>query len=196
MYELKDKEIIFVFTGPNGAGRRTVAQMSGSTLGVKQVISYTTRPPRSSEVDGQDYHFVSREEFKAAEEKQEFIEVIEIDGNCYGIKEADVAAQLQKFGAVYLVLNRFGAEALKKVYGDKVVRIFIYADRETVLKREQERGDTPELIERNMSHYEEEMAYKDSCEHVFENLDLAHTVFDLTKALDDTYLHRNLLDLD
>ncbi|AEI39109.1 guanylate kinase [Paenibacillus mucilaginosus] len=196
MYELKDKEIIFVFTGPNGAGRRTVAQMSGSTLGVKQVISYTTRPPRSSEVDGQDYHFVSREEFKAAEEKQEFIEVIEIDGNCYGIKEADVAAQLQKFGAVYLVLNRFGAEALKKVYGDKVVRIFIYADRETVLKREQERGDTPELIERYMSHYEEEMAYKDSCEHVFENLDLAHTVFDLTKALDDTYLHRNLLDLD
>ncbi|MCZ8523242.1 MULTISPECIES: guanylate kinase [Paenibacillus] len=196
MYELKDKELIFVFTGPNGAGRRTVAQMSGSTLGVKQVISYTTRPPRSSEVDGQDYHFVSQEEFKAAEEKQEFIEVIEIDGNCYGIKEADVASQLQSLGAVFLVLNRFGAEALKKVYGDRVVRIFIYADRDTVLKREQARGDTPELIERYMSHYEEEMAYKDSCEHVFENLDLAHTVFDLTKALDDTYLHRNLLDLD
>ncbi|WP_426450954.1 guanylate kinase [Paenibacillus sp. S-38] len=196
MYELKDTEIIFVFTGPNGAGRRTVAQMSGSTLGVKQVISYTTRPPRSSEVDGQDYHFISRDEFKAAEEKQEFIEVIEIDGNCYGIKETDVAEQLQKFGAVYLVLNRFGAEALKKVYGDRVVRIFIYADRDTVLKREQERGDSQELIDRYMSHYEEEIAYKDSCEHVFENLDLAHTVFDLTKALDDTYLHRNLLDLD
>ncbi|WP_141336685.1 guanylate kinase [Paenibacillus sp. tmac-D7] len=196
MYELKDKELIFVFTGPNGAGRRTVAQMSGNTLGIKQVISYTTRPPRPSEMDGQDYHFVSSETFAAAEANNEFIEVVEIDGNRYGIKEADVAEQLQKFGAVYLVLNRFGAEALKKIYGDKIVRIFIYADRETVERREQERGDSPELIKRYMSHYDEEMAYKDSCEHVFENLDLAHTVFHLTKTLDETYLKRNLLDLD
>lgn len=196
MYELKDKELIFVFTGPNGAGRRTVAQMSGSTLGIKQVISYTTRPPRPSEVDGQDYHFVSKEAFTAAEANKEFIEVVEIDGNRYGIKEQDVADQLQKYGAIYLVLNRYGAEALKKIYGDKIVRIFIYADRETVKRREQERGDSPELINRYMSHYDEEMAYKDSCEHVFENLDLAHTVFDLTKALDETYLKRNLLDLD
>ncbi|PUA40628.1 guanylate kinase [Paenibacillus elgii] len=196
MYELKDKELIFVFTGPNGAGRRTVAQMSGSTLGIKQVISYTTRPPRSSEVDGQDYHFVTRKQFEEAETNREFIEVIELDGNLYGVKESDVADMVQKQGAVYLILNRQGAETLKSLYGDRVVRIFIYADRETVKRREKERGDSPELIDRYMSHYEEEMAYKDSCEHTFENLDLAHTVFDLTKALDDNYLHRNLLDLD
>ncbi|WP_159887225.1 guanylate kinase [Paenibacillus puerhi] len=196
MHELKDKELIFVFTGPNGAGRRTVAQMSGTTLGIRQVISYTTRPPRSSEVDGQDYHFVSAERFAEAEAKNEFIEVIEIDGNRYGIKDADVTDQLQKHGAVYLVLNRYGADMLKKVYGDRAVRIFIYADRETVQRREEERGDSPEMIQRYMSHYEEEMAYKDACEHAFENLDLAHTVFDLTKALDDHYLNRNLLDLD
>ncbi|TVY10233.1 guanylate kinase [Paenibacillus cremeus] len=196
MYELKDKELIFVFTGPNGAGRRTVAQMSGSTLGMRQVISYTTRTPRSSEVDGQDYHFVSKEQFAQAEGDKAFVEVIEIDGNRYGIKGADVAEMLQAHGAVYLILNRYGAETLKSIYGDRVVRIFIYADRETVLKREQERGDSQELINRYMSHFEEEMAYKESCEHAFENTDLAHTVFDLTKVLDDRYLHRKLLDLD
>jgi guanylate kinase len=196
MYELNDKELIFVFTGPNGAGRRTVAQMSGSTLGMKQVISYTTRPPRSSEADGQDYHFVSAKHFSEAEANKEFIEVIEIDGNRYGVKGQDVAHMLQKFGAVYLVLNRYGAESLKKIYGDRVVRIFIYADRETVRQREEARGDSQDLIGRYMSHYEEEMAYKEACEHAFENLDLAHTVFDLTKVLDDNYLHRDLLDLD
>ncbi|UUZ82932.1 hypothetical protein LJK88_02620 [Paenibacillus sp. P26] len=196
MYELKDKELIFVFTGPNGAGRRTVAQMSGNTLGIKQVLSYTTRAPRSAEVDGQDYHFITMDEFKAAESRNEFLEVIELAGNRYGIKEQDVADMVQKFGTVYLVLNRHGAETLKKLYGDRIVRIFIYADRETILRREQERGDTQELIDRNMSQYDTEMEYKDQCEHVFENLDLAHTVFDLTKALDDNYLHRNLLDLD
>ncbi|PZE19770.1 guanylate kinase [Paenibacillus xerothermodurans] len=196
MYELNANDVIFIFTGPNGAGRRTVAQMSGSTLGVKQVISYTTRPPRSAEVDGQDYHFTTRENFIAAQQNNEFVEVIEIDGNLYGVKEQDIARTLQKYGAVYLILNRFGADAVKQQYGTQAVRIFIYADRDTIQKREQERGDSPELIQRYMSHYEEEMAYKDQCEHVFENLDLAHTVFDLTKTLDDNYLHRNLVDKD
>lgn len=196
MYELKDKEFIFVFTGPNGVGRRTVAQMAGSTLGISQVISYTTRPPRSSEVDGQDYHFVSFEQFQQAEKNGEFIEVIEIDGNRYGIKEAEVASMLQVHGAVYLIFNRYGADTLKKIYGGKVVRICIYADRNTVLDRQKERGDSPELIARYMSHYEEEMAYKSFCEHAFENGDLAHMLFDLTKVLDATYLHRNLIEID
>ncbi|WP_282939286.1 guanylate kinase [Paenibacillus sp. RC67] len=196
MYELRDKDFIFIFTGPNGAGRKTVAQMSGETLGMKKVISYTTRAPRSSEFDGQDYHFVSLDTFLEAENNNEFVEVIEMDGNRYGVKEKDVAQMLDKYGAIYLVLNRFGAESLKKLYGNKAVRIFIHADLKTIVKREEDRGDSPELIQRYTSHYDEEMAYKDQCEHIFENLDLAHTVFDLTKTLDDNYLHRNLVDKD
>ncbi|MCR8633853.1 MULTISPECIES: guanylate kinase [Paenibacillus] len=196
MYELKEEDVIFIFTGPNGAGRKTVAQMSGDTLGMKQVISYTTRAPRSAEVDGQDYHFVTHEVFSNGQKNNEFIEVIEIDGNLYGVKGQDIVNTLQKHGAVYLILNRFGAEAVKKLYDTKAVRVFIYADKQIILKREEDRGDSPELIERYMSHFEDEMAYKDQCEHIFENLDLAHTVFDLTKTLDENYLHRNLIDKD
>lgn len=196
MYEFKDEDTIFVFTGPNGAGRRTVAQMSGQTLGIKQALSYTTRPARPTEVDGQDYHFITPAAFAEAERDNKFIEVVEMNGHRYGIKEEDVADLLFVYGAVYLVLNSYGAEELKQRYGDRVVRISIYADRDTVLQREKERGDSPELIERNMAEFDREYAYKDRCEHAFENLDLAHTVFDLTKALDDNYLHRNLLDLD
>jgi guanylate kinase len=196
MYELKEQDYIFIFTGPNGAGRKTVAQMSGDTLGMKQVISYTTRTPRSAEVNGQDYHFVTRDAFAEGQKNNEFIEVIEIDGNLYGVKGQDILATLKKHGAVYLILNRFGAEAVKKLYGTKAVRVFIYADKSTILKREEDRGDSPELIERYMSHYDGEMAYKDHCEHIFENLDLAHTVFDLTKTLDENYLQRNLVDKD
>jgi guanylate kinase len=196
MYELKDHDIIFVFTGPNGAGRKTVAQMSGDTLGMKQVISYTTRAPRSGEEDGQDYHFVTNETFSTAQDNDEFIEVIELDGNRYGIKEQDLADMLQKHGAIYLVLNRSGAEAVKKRYGRKAARIFIYADRQTIIKREELRGETADSIEKSIAHYDEEIDYKEQCEHIFENLDLAHTVFDLTKSLDDNYLHRNLIDKD
>ncbi|NHN32333.1 guanylate kinase [Paenibacillus agricola] len=196
MYELKDHDIIFVFTGPNGAGRKTVAQMSGNTLGMRQVISYTTRAPRSGEENGQDYHFVDREVFVAAQQANEFIEVIELDGNCYGVKEQDLADMLELYGVVYLVLNKDGAENVKKRYGRKATRIFIYVDRQTIIKREELRGESADIIERSTAHYDEELAYKEQCEHIFENLDLAHTVFDLTKTLDEHYLHRNLVDKD
>jgi guanylate kinase len=187
--------MVFVFTGPHGAGRKTVAEMSGSTLGMKQVISYTTRPQRPTEVDGQDYHFITAEEFAQAEAQGEFLEVSTINEYRYGIKSKDIERMFQASGSIYLILNRFGAETLKKLYGDHVIRIFIYADKDTLENRLRESGDSEDIIANYLSHYDEEMAYRDECEHIFENVDLAHTVFDLTKALDN-YMGRNLLDLD
>ncbi|UJF34146.1 guanylate kinase [Paenibacillus hexagrammi] len=195
MYELKEREMIFVFTGPHGAGRKTVAEMSGSTLGIKQVISCTTRPQRPTEVDGQDYHFITAEQFNEAQAKDEFIEVTRVNDYLYGIKNSDIEKIFKSSGSIYLILNRFGAETLQALYGDHVVRIFIYADRDTLEQRMRESGDSEELIATYLSHYEDEMAYREQCEHVFENVDLAHTVFDLTKTLDQ-YLNRNLLELD
>ncbi|MFD0695624.1 guanylate kinase [Paenibacillus sp. GCM10027628] len=195
MYALKEREMIFVFTGPHGAGRKTVAEMSGSTLGMKQVISYTTRPPKATEVDGQDYNFISPAQFVAAQAGNEFIEVSTVNDHLYGIKSTDIEHMFQQSGSIYLILNRFGAQTLKKLYGEHVVQIFIYADKDTLAQRMRESGDSEEMISKYLSHYEEEMAFRDQCDHVFENVDLAHTVFDLTKTLDQ-YLNRNLLDLD
>jgi guanylate kinase len=195
MYTLKDKELIFVFTGPHGAGRKTVAEMSGSTLEMKQVISCTTRPKRNTEVEGQDYYFLTPDQFAEAQAKDEFVELSTINNNFYGIRNNDIQRMFLNSGSIYLILNRFGAATLKKLYGDNVVRIFIYANRDILEKRMRESGDSEADIQQYLSHYEEEMAYRDECEHVFENVDLAHTVFDLTKTLDGT-LGRNLVDLD
>jgi guanylate kinase len=195
MHERENNPKIFVFTGPHGAGRKTVAEMASSTLGIKHVISYTTRPQKPTETEGEDYHFISPSQFAQAERNDEFLEISDIDGHRYGVKQADIAKLRDKHDSLYLVLNRYGAETLKKIYGDDLIRIFIYAERDILQKRIRESGDSEEDMKRNMSHYDEEMAYKDNCEHIFENIDLAHTVFDLTKALDD-YLERNLLDLD
>jgi len=195
MYKLKDKEIIFVFTGPTGAGRKTIAEMAGTTIQMKQVISCTTRQPRANEADGRDYHFITREQFEAAQRNDEFIETVEIDGVHYGLRSADVEAGLQQFGCIYLVLNRYGAEILKEVYGDKVKRFFIYASRETILNRLKDRGDSQERIDGYLSHYDEEMAYRNECEHAYENIDSSHTIYDLAKAMEH-YLQRGLVDLD
>jgi guanylate kinase len=195
MYELKDKELIFVFTGPNGAGRKTVADMAGLTLNIKQVLSYTTRTRRPNEVEGEDYFFITKAEFDIAHEQGQFIEIIEFAGNSYGIKSEDIESQLEASGCIYLILNREGANILKKLYGDKVVRIFIYADRDELIVRQQERGDSPEQIARYMNNFEKESANREECEHIYDNSDLSHTMYDITKTL-EKYLDRSLQDLD
>lgn len=186
---------IFVFTGPHGAGRRTVAEMSGSTLGMKHILTYTTRPRRSSEVNGGQYHFITEEEFARARENNEFIEVSLIDGYHYGVKRQDVDSRIAKQKSAYLILDHHGADTLKKELGDQLVRVFIYCAPDLLVERARAEGYSEADIARYMSHYDEEMAYRSECEHAFENIDLAHTVFDLTKTLDQ-YLNRNLLDLD
>src|SRR5690606_18587025 len=116
-----------------------VADAVGLTLGLRKVISYTTRGKRPIEEDGQDYHFVGEEEFREAALAGQFVEHLTIHGFQYGIKEQDINTLFSK-GNVYLVLNRHGADILRQKYGDRVVRIFIYADRTTVAERQREVG--------------------------------------------------------
>lgn len=193
MFNLKDKEYILVFTGPDGAGRKTIAEMILRSLHIPHVVSYTTRPKKPMEVEGQDYHFVTQAEFRQAAENNEFLESVTMDGYSYGIKEGDIASLFTDNQCIIMVLNAEGAEKVKKLYGDHVIRFFIYADTDTVIERQKQRGDSEEDIARHVAHYNEVMAYKDECEHIFENFDSSHTSFEITKLL-EKYLNVQFLE--
>ncbi|WP_128894741.1 guanylate kinase [Longirhabdus pacifica] len=195
MYQLKEKEMIFVFTGPDGSGRKTVADMIGSTLGLPKVLSYTTRKPRPAEEDGQDYHFISAETFAVGESNNEFIEVVEIEGVKYGIKNEDIEQMFKENDFIYCILNAEGARILKHIYGEKVSRVFIYVDIDVIVERQKELNVSQEIIDNHFNHYEEDMAYKDECKHAVENTDLAHTVFAVTNILEQ-YMNRDLVEKD
>ncbi|MFD2614520.1 guanylate kinase [Paenibacillus gansuensis] len=195
MNEPRENRKIIAFTGPYGSGRKTLADMAGSTLGLKEVLSYTTRPARPGENDGEDYYFISKEEFAQAEGRGEFLEAAEIFGHRYGIKGEDLERLLEQNVAVYVVVNSMGAALLKRLYPDRVIRLFIYADRERVRTRLIGRGDPEEAVNSHMAYYDEEMEYQGECEHAFENFESAHTMFALTNVL-ESYLARNLIDKD
>lgn len=195
MFRPSKQEMIFVFTGPDGSGRKTVADMVGSTLGLKKVLSYTTRSKRPAEQDGQDYHFITREAFEEAERNGEFVESVEIDGNKYGHKSKDIEALFEQNDFIYLILNAQGARKLKQVYGDKAMLIFIYVDRDVIIERQKALGVSDGILESHFKHYDGDMAYKSECKHSFENTDLAHTVFEVTKVLEQ-YMNRDLLEKD
>ncbi|SDW65379.1 guanylate kinase [Paenibacillus sp. CF384] len=195
MSEQKDRELIFVFTGPDGSGRKTVADSVGTTLGITKVISYATRRPRPGEVNGQDYHFITPELYDQFDADGDFIESVTVNGNRYGLRGKDIAYSLKKGGSIYLILNHEGAHALKDMYGEQVVRLFIYADRRTVQDRQTQEGIDPDIIKSNLDQYETAIRYQSRCEHAFENYDLAHTVFEISNAL-ESYLERNLEERD
>jgi guanylate kinase len=195
MYQVKEKEKIFIYTGPDGSGRRTLAKMVATAFDMEMVISYTTRARRHYETNGEDYHFISEKTYLQMKEKEEFIESVEIDGIHYGIREQDIVNTFQKHNLVYLTLNPEGAQKIKEMFDDHVIRIFIYADRDTVIHRQQERQDDEADIERHMTHYDETMSYKDECEHAFENYDLPQVSFQISELI-ESYLDRDYIETD
>ena len=76
---------VFIVSAPSGSGKSTlVARLLAGVSGLMFSISYTTRKPRGAEVNGHNYHFVSREEFEAMLARDEFLEWAEVFGNYYG----------------------------------------------------------------------------------------------------------------
>jgi guanylate kinase len=195
MYQLKDKEMLFIYTGPDGSGRKTLAKMVSTTFDMETVPSFTTRPPRPFETHGKDYHFVSEETFLQMQQQDEFLESVQIDGFYYGIREIDIQKIFNKHKIVYLTMNTEGAQVLKEMYGDQVVRIFVYADRDTVMERQRERGDDELAIQRHLNHYDDTMAYKAKCEHSLQNYDLPQVSFQISEII-ESYLERNLIVTD
>ncbi|WP_123041605.1 guanylate kinase [Cohnella candidum] len=193
MHERSGQDRIIVFTGPDGSGRKSVAEAVGQTFGMEKVLSYVTRKPRQGEVNGQDYHFVTKDVYREME--GEFLESVEIDGEFYGIRRSDVEAGLRDNGCVYLILNREGAERIKELYGNLAIRLFLYADRRTLEDRHRDLGLSADVIANRMRRYDEELAYRSSCEHTYGNYDLADTVSRITETLEG-YFQRGLVDKD
>jgi guanylate kinase len=174
---------IIVFTGTSGAGRKTIARRISEALGLRPVVSATTRTPRNSDKPDLDYHYMSRERFEEWERDGGFVQTVEIDRNKYGVLRREMDEALETGHGISLVLNRDGAEAVKRLYGDRVIRIFVYVDKQTMRERMESKGVRYDVIESYVDHYADEVTYRKKCEHVFENVDLDRTVERITHTL-------------
>lgn len=173
----------FLFVGPDGSGRFTLAEAIGITLQIPRIVSYTTRPKRPKETEGKEYYFISKEKFLEMEESGQFIEAVHLDQHYYGITKQDCEQLFQEHGGFFAVLNPEGCEILKKKL-EKVVTIFVYADKQTVIERQRQRGDDEETIQRHMNHYDQIMAYQSKCDICIPNYDLASTAQELTNRIE------------
>jgi guanylate kinase len=117
--------LLFIISAPSGAGKTTLAeQLAATTERLKLSRSYTSRAPRSGEVDGVDYNFVSRERFERMAAAGEFLEWADVFGNLYGTRAADTQALLDAGEDVVLVIDVQGARTVRQS-GIETTAIFV-----------------------------------------------------------------------
>ena len=106
---------LFVFSGPSGCGKTTICRLLEERLGAYYSVSCTTRPKRAGEVDGQDYHFVTPQQFRDLIEKGNFLEWEEVHDNLYGTLKAPIMERLARGQPVVLDVDVKGALAVKQM---------------------------------------------------------------------------------
>ncbi|WP_161847593.1 guanylate kinase [Athalassotoga saccharophila] len=138
--------LIFVMSGPSGAGKTTIVKMALSQIeGMEFSVSYTTRPKRENEVEGVDYFFVDEKTFRELIKKGEFLEWAEVHGHLYGTSKKFVEERLEKGKNLLLDVDVKGALNIKKIYKDGIF-IFVAPPsfkelKERLLKRHTESKD-------------------------------------------------------
>jgi guanylate kinase len=157
--------ILLVVSGPSGSGKTTLCRRLADVGEVGYSTSCTTRSPRPGEVDGRDYHFLSREAFQARLAAGDFLEHAEVHGNFYGTLKSEVTGRLEAGADVVMDIDVQGAEQVR-ASTDPLVRralvdLFVMpADEAELRARLSGRGtDSEEVIALRMKNALEEIGH-------------------------------------
>jgi guanylate kinase len=166
-----------LISGPSGCGKSTIIQRLVSDERVEFSVSATTRPIREGEVDGVDYHFLSKEEFRAKVEVGAFVEYAEVYGNMYGTLRAPMDAAIAARRVFLVEIDVQGALQLRAL-DEPGVYVFIAPPSFDELKRRLVgRGtESPEVLERRLKKAEDEYRERVKYDHVVINDDLDRAV--------------------
>lgn len=176
---------IFVVTAPSGAGKTTmVAALLAADPQIKLSVSYTTRAPRDGEVDGKNYHFVSREQFIAMLQRSEFLESAEVYGNFYGTSQLWIQQQLDAGNDILLEIDWQGAQQVRKLFPQAIGIFILPPSLQALEQRLCGRGtDSAESIAKRMASARDEITHVDEFEYVIVNEVIADAIQDLISVV-------------
>ncbi|MFA6603746.1 MAG: guanylate kinase [Patescibacteria group bacterium] len=154
------KKVYLVISGPSGSGKTTVAEaLLKADASLTRLVTNTSRSPRPGEVDGRDYHFLSREEFIARRDQGEFFEWAETYGNFYGSSRRELEKLWRDHRVVLGILDIVGVRAVRAAIPECVTVYVTPGSLDELRGRLEARpGSTPEDVARRFGKAQEEMA--------------------------------------
>ena len=146
------KPLIYIISAPSGSGKSTlVNELLKKVSDLEFSISYTTRAPRGSEVNGRQYYFVSRPEFERMIQEDAFLEYAEVFGNYYGTARRFLHEAEQHGRDLLLDIDVQGAKQIQDKLPDATSIFILPPDRKTLEERLRKRSeDTDEVIQHRL----------------------------------------------
>ncbi|MGO8846812.1 MAG: guanylate kinase [Methylocella sp.] len=179
--------LMLILSSPSGAGKTTLTRMLLQTpeLDLTLSLSVTTRPRRSSEIDGIHYRFIGKKQFEALRDGGDLLEWAEVHGNFYGTPREPAEQILRQGRDMLFDIDYQGTRQVKEKCAGDCVTIFILPPSMKELRARLERRaeDKPEVIEKRLNEARNEILRWTDYDYVLINEDLQTTVADLSAIL-------------
>jgi len=178
--------LMLVLSSPSGAGKSTLSRrLLESDAAITLSVSATTRSPRSGEVEGKDYYFVSTTTFQDMAKTNAFLEHALVFGNHYGTPKEPVQLSLAKGKDVLFDIDWQGTQQLREQAGDDLVSIFVLPPSHEELERRlrARAQDSEDVVQARMSKANNEISHWAEYDYVVINDDLESTLAKITTIL-------------
>ena len=168
----KEDGVMIVLSSPSGAGKTTLSKLLSKQNNYYISVSHTTRKPRINEIDTQDYHFVSEEEFKSLIKNNEFLEYAKVFNNYYGTVKSSVINNLDKGKKLIFDIDWQGTEQIKeKKLQYKLITFFILPPSKKVLFERLSNRDMKDklIVEERMKQFSKDVLHWNNYDYVVIN---------------------------
>ena len=176
---------LFIVCAPSGAGKTSLVNaLLEREPDLELSVSFTTRAPRPGEVDGREYHFVSRESFLTMAGRGEFLESAEVHDNLYGTSQGWIAMRRREGKDILLEIDWQGAIQVRNLIPDALGIFILPPSPDALRKRLVARGqDSADVIERRLAAAREEIAHVSEFDYVIINQNFDVAVSDLVSIV-------------
>ena len=179
------KNIMVVLSSPSGVGKTTITKkIQQKYPSFKLSVSHTTRTPRSNEVNGVDYHFVSKEFFENLVKKNEFYEYAKIFDNYYGTLKKNINDTIIENDIIFDI-DWQGTKQLSNFKELNLLKIFLIPDSKDELKKRlvSRNQNTPEEIEERFNAYKDDIKHWKDYDYIVINKNLENCFNQIKKII-------------
>ena len=169
-----EDNIMVILSSPSGAGKTTLTKkIQQKYQSFKISVSHTTRSPRSNEIDGVDYFFVSKNDFSKLIKQEKFYEYAEIFGNFYGTSKKVVNETIKKNDLIFDI-DWQGTKQLSKFEDLKLIKIYLITDNKDELKKRliSRNQNTSDEIEKRLDSFESDIKHWNDYDYIIINKNL------------------------